>query len=129
MDESYLDEPEETVEMTVLPGTSTLKRPAESQSYVEPTRKATAAKDKGSNLQKSAEAYAVGQRETVTILERLVALKDSPAETDPFRQRELDLKEFELKLRCFEAKNKKREELKELELTIRHFEAENKKAS
>ncbi|XP_050518000.1 uncharacterized protein LOC126892499 [Diabrotica virgifera virgifera] len=127
MDDRYLDGPEETVEITVLPGSSKLKRPAESQPYVEPKRKATTAKDKGSNLQKAAKAYAVGQRETATILERLVALKDSPAETDPFRQRELDLKEFELKVRCFEAKNKKREELKELELKIRHFAAENKK--
>uniref|UniRef100_A0A6P7H8F7 Regulatory protein zeste n=1 Tax=Diabrotica virgifera virgifera TaxID=50390 RepID=A0A6P7H8F7_DIAVI len=44
MDDSYLDEPEETVEITVLPGSSTLKRPAESRPYVEPKRKATTAK-------------------------------------------------------------------------------------
>ncbi|XP_072375553.1 uncharacterized protein [Diabrotica undecimpunctata] len=121
IEEQMENEPEEcTVETEIfLPSTS--KRPAESI-YVAPKRKAPT-KDKGSNLQKAAEAYAVGQKETAAILERFMAMKESASESEQLRQRELDLKEMELKVRWLEAKNKTRElDLRERELDLKERE-------
>lgn len=75
--------------------------------------------EKPNNLQKAAEAYALGQKQTAQILEKLFELKIPNPESETFRQKEVELKEAELKIRLLKAKNETRElNLKERELHI-----------
>ncbi|XP_072387063.1 uncharacterized protein [Diabrotica undecimpunctata] len=73
-------------------------------------------KDKSSNLQRAAEYYMTGQKQTAEILNKLLDTAAKSEGDNQFREKQLYLKELELNIRLLEAKIKAKElQLKERE--------------
>ncbi|XP_072384182.1 uncharacterized protein [Diabrotica undecimpunctata] len=80
-------------------------------------------KDKSSNLQRAAEYYMTGQKQTAEILNKLLDTAAKSEGDNQFREKQLHLKELELNIRLLEAKNKAKElQLKEREIIIKERE-------
>lgn len=104
-------------EITVQPTTSSssLKR----TTVVKEQKFKRSAGGRTTSLQKAAEAFAVGQKSSLEIFEKLTDIYKTSMLSEELKRKELELKEVELKVRLIEARNKKEElRIREREINL-----------